>query len=266
MEKLDYKKIYEVEHVANGMTYKAIREKYNIPRGTWDYYVRQKLNRSCDLRIYRANDTFFDVIDTEVKAYLLGFLYADGYLASDGRIGMRLTESDVEILEYLKKYLCPDAPIIYSNNQNINRKPQVSFRFKSRKIYNRLLELGFCVDKTTTSSDVFLNIPDLFKIHFIRGFTDGDGCLQMNKQEKNNYYKFSLSYSNGTKKTLSDIDEYLTQGKGRFQDLGTYHILRYDVKALAIELMLRIYDNPSIFLSRKYATAKKVKAFVAISS
>ena len=51
-----------------------------------------------DTRTYRANDDFFDVIDSEIKAYLLGFLYADGYLASDGRIGIRLQIDDEEII------------------------------------------------------------------------------------------------------------------------------------------------------------------------
>ena len=56
---LDYREIYQKEHLENGLTYSQIREKYNIPRGTWDYWVRQKLNLRSDKRKYRANDTFF---------------------------------------------------------------------------------------------------------------------------------------------------------------------------------------------------------------
>lgn len=74
---LDYKQIYETEHVQNGLSYSEIRKKYNIPRGTWDYHVRKKLGLSCDQRKYKAVDNFFDTIDCEIKSYLLGFLYAD---------------------------------------------------------------------------------------------------------------------------------------------------------------------------------------------
>jgi transposase len=56
---LDYREIYQKEHLENGLTYSQIREKYNIPRGTWDYWVRQKLNLRSDKRKHRANDTFF---------------------------------------------------------------------------------------------------------------------------------------------------------------------------------------------------------------
>ena len=34
-------------------------------------------------RKYEVNESFFDVIDTEEKAYFLGFLYADGYNNTD---------------------------------------------------------------------------------------------------------------------------------------------------------------------------------------
>ena len=93
---------------------------------------------SSDERIYRANDTFFDVINSEIKAYLLGFLYADGYLASDGRMGIRLKIDDIEIIKLIKQHICPENPIEYSNNQNFKRRPQCSIRWKSKNMYNSM--------------------------------------------------------------------------------------------------------------------------------
>ena len=87
---MDYLKIYEEEHIKNRLSYSQIREKYNISRGTWDYWIRQKLGKSADQRKYVCKDDFFDNIDSEIKAYLLGFLYADGYISNDGRIGILL--------------------------------------------------------------------------------------------------------------------------------------------------------------------------------
>lgn len=82
-----YLEIYQREHVENGLSYSEIREKYNIPRDTWDYYIRKTLGNSCDLRRKRATDDFFDIIDfdiidSEIKSYLLGFLYGDGYISN----------------------------------------------------------------------------------------------------------------------------------------------------------------------------------------
>ena len=95
---MDYLKIYEEEHIKNGLSYSQIRKKYNIPRGTWDYHIRLKLGKSADRRKFRCNDNFFDVIDSEIKAYLLGVLYADGYIANDGRIGILLNIKDKELI------------------------------------------------------------------------------------------------------------------------------------------------------------------------
>ena len=50
---------------------------------------------------------FFDRIDTEHKAYFLGFLIADGTLSNNkranGRIGFLVQEDDKYVLEVLKK-------------------------------------------------------------------------------------------------------------------------------------------------------------------
>ena len=256
---MDYQEIYNVEHVKNGLSYKEIREKYSIPRGTWDYYVRVKLNKSCDLRQFRANDCFFDTIDCEVKAYLLGFLYADGYLTSDGRVGIRLNQKDREIVELIKEYICPHNPIEFTNNQNLKRDPQVSIRFKSKRIYKRLIELGFTVEKTKSNSSIFNNIPDLFKVAFIRGFTDGDGCLGFYKNKTYNTYKVSLAYSNGSVQLLNDINSYfgLTYG-GIIKDKTTWFTLRFDKKKESSDIIHELYSNSNFHLTRKKLLADSI--------
>lgn len=257
MQKLNFQEIYEEEHLKNGLSYIKIREKYNIPRGTWNYYVRYKLKLSCDKRNYRVNDNFFDIIDSEIKGYLLGFLYADGYLASDGRIGIRLNIKDEEIIKLIQKYICPENPIEYTNNQNIKRDPQISIRFKSKKIYNRLKELGFVVDKTHTETNIFNLIPEELKLSFIRGFTDGDGSINCNKEKKSNYYKKSLSYSNGTRQILDDINNYFGN-IGKIYDYNTWFVLRYDKVKPVIEIINKIYSNSNYYLERKFKIVEKI--------
>ena len=48
-------------------------------------------------------DDFFDVIDTEEKAYLLGFFIADGTIDSfTNRMGISIQSSDKEVLDLIK--------------------------------------------------------------------------------------------------------------------------------------------------------------------
>lgn len=56
------------------------------------------------LRKYDLNQEYFDVIDTQNKAYFLGFLYADGNVSkSNNAIQIGLESRDLHILESLKK-------------------------------------------------------------------------------------------------------------------------------------------------------------------
>nr|DAG90196.1 MAG TPA: endonuclease [Crassvirales sp.] len=48
------------------------------------------------------NRDFFSVIDTEEKAYWLGFLYADGFISASGNtVGLSISLKDID---HLKKY------------------------------------------------------------------------------------------------------------------------------------------------------------------
>lgn len=258
---MDYIEIYKKEHIQNRLSYSEIRKKYNIPRGTWDYYVRHKAGLNCDKRKYIANDSFFDSIDTEEKAYLLGFLYADGYLADDGRMGIRLQCTDEEIIKLIQKYICPESPVEYTNNQNLKRKPQVSIRWKSSNMYNRLQELGFVVDKTHTQSNVFSLVPDEFKRHFLRGFTDGDGCVQARNLDNGSKRKISICWSNGTDLIFRDIIKWLPLTSWRLHDKSTFFVLRNDTKQSVYQIVKLLYSDCSIYLSRKKFLADKIIEF-----
>ncbi|MCA9749500.1 MAG: hypothetical protein KC414_10370 [Romboutsia sp.] len=254
--KLDFKKIYQEEHLEKGMSYKEIRNKYNIPRGTWDYHVRQKLGLSNDGRKYRVNDNFFSVIDSEIKAYLLGFLYADGYLTNDGRIGININRKDEEIVKLIQSNICPNNIIEYTNHQDIKRDPQVTIRFTSKKMYSDLEKLGFSLRKTEVDSDIFNKIPFNFKNHFIRGFCDGDGSIRCKKVKS--HYKMGVIFTTGSSKILLDIDNYLTKGKGRFTNLETYHRLSYESKEITFQVVNQLYENANFFLNRKFQIAKEI--------
>lgn len=250
---INFEKLYEEEHIKNRLSYKQIEAKYNIPRGTWDYYIRRKLHLSYDGRKHVPNDTFFDCIDSEEKAYLLGYLYADGYIANDGRMGIRLANKDECIIRLIKQHICPQSPIEYTNNQNIHRMPQVSIRWKSEHMYKRLKELGFCIDKTHTNSNIFQHIPDNLKCDFIRGYCDGDGSIIFNKCKSKNYYKTAVTFSNGCKQILQDISDYFKPyiGDGNIKHPKNYYTLGYETAWGAYYVASKLYKNASIYLERK---------------
>lgn len=259
MNKLNFLEIYEKEHLKNHLSYSQIRKKYNISRGTWDYWVREKFHKKADLRKYPANDTFFSVLDSEIKAYLLGFLYADGYLASDKRMGIRLSIKDESMIRLIQRYICPNSPIEYTNNQNIKRIPQVSIRWKSNKMYEDLKHLGFCVDKTHKDSDVLQKIPQDLKRHFIRGYTDGDGNVRCSIINDKSWKKIAITWSNGSKQILKDIQNYFgTLETLQLKNIKNYYLLSSNVNKSTYIIVKHLYDNCSFFLERKKQKAKEI--------
>jgi len=261
------KKLYQKEHVENGLSYKQIQKKYNIPRGTWQYYVN-KWNFVYDGRTFRCNDDYFDVIDNYKKAYILGFLYADGCITADGRIMSLLNEKDIEVLEFIKDEICPTLEIKHSHNQNIKRDPQVQIRFTSKQLYSRLIELGFELDKTGNDSNIFNYIPEEFKFDFIRGYTDGDGNIrcQYRKHPKTDkfYWTNAFSFSNGSKQILEDIQNYLltfniTDGKLiAYKNKNVFYTLSYHRKKDTVNFCKLVYlDLNKFALQRKRDLALK---------
>lgn len=260
------KKLYQKEHVENALSYKQIQEKYNIPRGTWQYYVN-KMNLKYDGRKFRYVDDYFDDIDNYKKAYILGFLYADGCITSDGRISILLNEKDIEILKFIKSEICPDVEIKHSNYQNIKRDSQIKLRFMSKQIYSKLIEYGFVVDKTGNDSNIFGFIPEEFKFDFIRGYCDGDGNIRCQyRKGKNNkfYWTNSFSFSNGSKQILEDIQKYLLKfniGNGKlisYKNKNVFYTLSYHRKIDTLNFCKLVYSNLNKFsLQRKKELALK---------
>src|SRR5699024_3897298 len=65
---------------------------------------------------YKISHNFFDEIDTEEKAYWLGFLYADGCVREDrGCFRLGLQARDVRHLEKFRESLDSNHPIKESN-------------------------------------------------------------------------------------------------------------------------------------------------------
>lgn len=131
------------------------------------------------------NHQYFDEINDEIKAYLLGFFIADGYLHSQSnRFGVSIQENDKIILEYYQKMIC-DNPIYTKNRTTtqIKRLNQSTFRWSSKHM-NNIFQNKYKITANKTYDNNFKfpfeTIPDQYIRHFIRGFIDGDGSFESN--------------------------------------------------------------------------------------
>lgn len=155
-----------------------------------------------------VDDYYFRKIDTEYKAYILGFIYADGCLIDNlngrqKRLSISIQEPDAHILNKLSQDVANrDYIIKYSPAQiKKNEQKQGIVNLSSNQLVTDLIRLGCNIRK----SQVGMTFPIIDKSlipHFIRGFFDGDGGITVN-EVKNKYVRKTAHFvSNAFKPKL----------------------------------------------------------------
>lgn len=126
-------------------------------------------------RKYYVNENYFKTIDSSEKAYVLGFIYADGYNRED-LLELVQNSSRKDILDKIKKALESTHPI----------KEYTPGKFTldicSTELCNDLTNLGAIRNKSLTLQ--FPNyLPEPLMSAFILGYFDGDGCVWNGKRK-----------------------------------------------------------------------------------
>ena len=141
---------------------------------------------------YILNEYFFDTIDNELKAYLLGYLFADGFVGDEKYNNIVFSQKieDAEAVELFKKAIEYTGklrifkPGVSSFN---NCSDQVAINFSSEHMSKTLRNYGL------TKKEFYNNFPKLndeLTRHFVRGFFDGDGSITLTRS----YYKDKIYY------------------------------------------------------------------------
>jgi hypothetical protein len=126
--------------------------------------------------------SFFEVIDKPYVAYILGFIWADGYLTKDGRhFNVSGVEEDIDEIESLFDKLgnwCKHT----DNREKYGWKNAKTLIGSNKEIYGFLLEHDYDKKSYVSADKILSKIPDDLKHYFFRGLVDGDGCFYYNKK------------------------------------------------------------------------------------
>ncbi len=234
------------EYNVSGASICQILQKQNIPR------------RSCNCRSRSdfLNEQYFDTIDTEDKAYWLGFILGDGGVTKH-QLYFCLSTVDIKHLQKFADCL------------NSSRKPYVAangfakIEFNSKHMINSLDKLGIIPRKTYNCFNL-PKISDSLMPHFMRGYLDADGWFC--KVSRKTYYELEIGI-------VAHNKELIEQTRNWFNSIG---INRNSVHAKTKEnsvtwqycirgmknfktIISTIYNKPSTYLDRKY---EKIKGFI----
>jgi len=208
----------------------------------------------------KCNRNYFETINTEDKAYWLGFLYGDGTIInkpekSHHYIRLELKRSDKSHLEKFKKCI--------KSNHNIRDIKQnfglsSSIQIGSKKMVHDLIKLG-CVPNKSKKLDKIPNIEEDLIRHFIRGLFDADGCVYMLKSRSRNkkiLWEYPSIDFSGTKNFLESVLNFLLlhnvfDHKNNVRNNKSIYRFAYTGK-YAEQFLDYIYNNSKIHLDRKY--------------
>lgn len=213
-------------------------------------------------RKYPIEEDFFDEIDTEEKAYVLGLLYADGYNNTDrNSVSLGLKETDREILDKITTLIQPTKPLQYVSTSNQRKKKgfensqnQYKLVITNKHISQRLVELGCGKAKThNLKFPTEEQVPSHLIRHFVRGYFDGDGSVLGGKQKQ-------ISFA-GTINFLIPLQQILIEELGFSKTkLIQIHKERVnEIRSLVYSginqcIIFRdwLYKDATIYLERKY--------------
>lgn len=195
--------------------------------------------------LYEINEDFFKMIDNQYKAYLLGFITADGYVTkSDNnyRMGITINKKDIEILEYFKEFTQSNSPIV-SLDRNLIR-----ISIHNQNFIKHLLTKGVVPNKTFNTLPILMNIPNKFKNHFIRGYFDGDGTVFRSSRNT----KLVRCGFIGNIEFISELQKILKMGRINKRSYTTVVDLNIKTQSDIQIFFNYLYSNSNIHLKRKY--------------
>jgi hypothetical protein len=167
-----------IKLVESGMSLRKIANKYGYADASGLYARCHRLGLTLPpsephsrKRTKTFDTRFFHTLDTEVKAYTLGFIAADGGLDRKWGVKISLHPRDAEILRQMAKAMsCSWKPVPVENGSRIK------LALYDIDMVADLSKYGIVARKTYTLPFA-QNVPDAMLRHYVRGVFDGDGSV-----------------------------------------------------------------------------------------
>lgn len=194
----------------------------------------------------------FENIDTEAKAYWLGFILADGCIYKNQLI-ISIQEEDGYLLEDLSKLLGVESiKLRLIKKINERYKNQLSLNISNSKLIADLAKYGIISNKSHKS--YFPDIPEELYSHFIRGVFDGDGSIS--RPKKAAYHTFNIC---GNNLLIEKIQEILIKNcklnKTKLsipkKEHANIKVVIYSGNRQCLKIKEFIYKNATIYMKRK---------------
>lgn len=200
------------------------------------------------------DDTYFEIIDTENKAYWLGFLMADGCIYKGSsknsyRLQINLGIKDKHLLNAFLKDLKSNYEILEKTVSLQGKEHQVvMLKINSTKLCTDLMKHNVVPRKSKKC--VMPPLKENLVRHFIRGYFDGDGSISYLK--KRDGFNFGIvggieilnQFQKEFEKTSISTSIYPVRN-------GIFNLATTSIKSIK-KIYHYMYNDSAIFLKRKH--------------
>jgi len=207
----------------------------------------------------------FREIDTEQKAYFLGFMYADGCISMIKskksnyiKPQVQISLADEQVINDIHKFF-PffNLQIFDFSKYNKKHSKQFALRKANKLLFEDLQNHGLLERKSGENSS-FLRIPILnlnLVSHFIRGYFDGDGSINIAAKRPNlrrvEICSSSKEFLLQIKNTLEYFNISCPIFREKFNNKSPLYVLEWVNSKDILSLKEFLYKDSTICLMRK---------------
>nr|DAN04900.1 MAG TPA: endonuclease [Caudoviricetes sp.] len=256
-----------IHELARGSGYNYVARLLDCCKDTVE---RRAQELQCFVHSYRhknrdMNENYFEVIDSEEKAYFLGLLYTDGSVRcvreNSKQVRLQLQLQDEPIIQRFKEVLNADCQIVYDKRPG---KECAGIEITNQKLFDDLGKYGIIPNKTYASHSL-PSIPEDFIIPFLRGLFDGDGVFSF----ADNYDHCSVGYVAYYEAEVQQFQEYIDFFLNKTEHniishkddkTGSSYRCSWGGRNQSLRILTLLYRGATIYLPRKYEKYQKLLA------
>ena len=239
-------KKYLIDCLERGMSTRDIEKECGKNHRTISYWINKyHINDKSKIDTFR-----FESINTKEKAYIIGFILADGYIDEKERVEIAVALYDKKVLEFIAKHI--NAHVNYSYVLNKQQR-----RFPRARVLKKIPDIRKFYGGRKKEERNYPRVRKDLERYLLQGVFDADGCLTWGYRKDRNRLWHKISFSSQLK-ILEGIQKYL------YSNLNISTVIRpksheqcYELSFSNLSDVLKfcehIYPNEDfIILNRKY--------------
>lgn len=244
--------IYLNEH---HYSYSAIAKEMGCCADTIRTFFRENnIIKTKNLINHDLNENYFETIDTEEKAYLLGLLITDGSIRKgkdnhQDSLRLQLKIEDEYMIKRLKTELNSSNVVQYDKRPG---KACAGIEIHNQKICDDLAKFQVVPNKTYILNDIRIDsIPRNLQRHYLRGLVDGDGSVGIEEPHNQPWLSFCGYNRDFIVSFQKAIDDHFKIENHNKINKSNAFFCKWKGSKKVPEILKWLYKDATIYLERK---------------